>query len=167
MTDDNEVVHHDTPMNIQGRLAFGIGGVLVAGSAVHTALTFSSSQHSRPLMDIAFLGLKVLFGAVLVYGSLWALAQRWTIRRGSVRIESRSLFRSWREEFGPDDVKEFDLIRGSDEGSTTWSVVLRTRAGKSVVGQSLSNEQDAIKLFLDMRRVFYGDTLPKFYGPSA
>ena len=167
MTDNGEVVHHDMPISIQGRLVFGIGGVLLAGSAVHTALTFSSSQHDSPLMDIAFLILKIVLGAGLVYASLWALAQRWTIRRGLVRIESRSLFRSWREEFGPDDVKEFDLIQGSDEGSATWSVVLRTRTGKSVVGRSLSNEQDAIRLFVEMRRVFYGDRLPKFYGPPA
>lgn len=167
MTDDREVVNHDVPNGILRRLFTGVGGALVAGSGVQTALTFSPSQHDNPLMEVALLILKVVIGAVLVYGSLFSLAQRWTVRRGSVRIESRSLFRSWKEELGPDDVMEFDLITGSDEGSTTWSVVLRTRAGKSLVSRSLSNEQDAIRLFVEMRRVFYGDTLPKFYGPPA
>lgn len=167
MTGDDEVVEHDVPQSILGRLlglAFGAFMVVNAGQTVANSFYW---MVPNSLMENVFLFLQFVAGAVLIICALVVPVQRWTVQRGLVRIESRSLFRSWHEEFGPDDVKEFDLIRGSDEGSATWSVVLRTRARKSVVGRSLGNEQDAIKLFLDMRRVFYGDTLPKFYGPPA
>lgn len=119
------------------------------------------------LMENVFLVVQFVVGAVLIVGALFVPVQRWTVQRGLVRIESRSLFGRWQEEFGPDDVKEFDLIRGNDDEGATWVVVLRTRAGKTKQSESLSYEQDAIKLFLDMRQAFYGDTLPKFYGPPA
>lgn len=167
MTDDGEVVEHDVPKRILSRLLISAFGVPTAVNAGQTVVASSSWMVPNSLMDNAFLVLQFFVGGVQIIGALFVPVQRWTVRRGLVRIESRNLFRRWQEEFGPDDVKEFDVIRGNDEKGATWVVVLRTRAGNSMESGSLSYEQDAIKLFLDMRQAFYGDTLPKFYGPPA
>lgn len=167
MADDDEVVEHDVPKRLLSRLFIGAFGVLMVVNVVQTVVASFSWMVPNSLMENAFLVIQFVVGAVLIIGALFVPVQRWTVQRGLVRIDSRNLFRRWQKEFGPDDVKEFDVIRGDDEERATWVVVLRTRAGKSMKSGSMNYEPDAIRLLLDMRQAFYGDTLPKSYGPSA
>lgn len=168
MTDDGEVVEHSAPYGLLARLVGFAFGIFLAVAGMPEALVLPASPSRSERIAFALAVARVLIGVFCVGWAAAAPEWRWTVRRGLVRIEYHNLFRRWRQEFGPDDVREFDLHKhSSGEGDSTWVVVLRTNAGKSIKGRHLNREQDAINLFLDMRQAFYGETLPEFYGPPA
>jgi len=159
MTDDADVLRHDVSTGLLSRLFIGGFGGVLAVSGLQEVVTFTAPAHANPLLAIALLLVRIVVGGGFIHWALFTPTQRWTVRRGFIEIENRNPFRRWRVEFGPDDVKKFDIRKNEGpEEPTTWVVVVSTHGGKHLQSRHLKSLEDASKLLREMQDAFYGLT---------
>ncbi len=165
MIDDGDVVYHVAPFGTVARvLACAVGVFLIANGILNLLSLPDLPRRSGLALVVG----GPLIGAVCIGWAGLAPEWRWRVRRGQVRIEYHNLFFRWQREFGPDDVKEFDLRKhNGTDGDATWTVVLRPHAGKPLRTRHVNTEQEGVQLLLKIQQAFYGETVPTFYGPAA